>query len=31
MYGLLIGEGELDGILDGEDVQRLALGDVVEH
>ena len=28
---LLVGEGELDRVLDGEDVQRLALVDVVEH
>ena len=28
---LLVGEGELDRVLDGEDVQRLAFGDVVEH
>src|SRR5205823_13409053 len=28
---LLVDEGELDGVLDGEDVQRLALVEVVEH
>ena len=31
MYGLLVGEGELDRVLDGEDVQRLAFVDVIEH